>query len=113
MSISRKKALEEVLERTPRRVHRPDNKISAYYGENVFNLTMMKQYLTDEACDSIEDAMENHTSISRDIADQVASAMKEWAITRGATHYTHWFQPLTGATAEKHDSLSRQLPTEG
>lgn len=105
MSISRKKALEDVLERTPRIAPRPDNKISAYYGENVFNLTMMKQYLTDEACDSIEDAMENHTSISRDIADQVASAMKEWAITRGATHYTHWFQPLTGATAEKHDSF--------
>ena len=57
MSISRKKALEDVLERTPRVAPRPDNKISAYYGENVFNLTMMKQYLTDEACDSIEDAM--------------------------------------------------------
>ena len=66
---------------------------------------MMREYLTDEACDSIVDAMENHTSISRAIADQVASAMKEWAISRGATHYTHWFQPLTGATAEKHDSF--------
>ena len=105
MSISRQKALEDALERTPRTVERPDNKISNYYGENVFNLTMMREYLTDEACDSIVDAMENHTSISRAIADQVASAMKEWAISRGATHYTHWFQPLTGATAEKHDSF--------
>ena len=105
MSISRQKSLAAVLKRTPRVVERPDNKISNYYGENVFNLTMMREYLTDEACDSIVDAMENHTSISRDIADQVASAMKEWAISRGATHYTHWFQPLTGATAEKHDSF--------
>ena len=65
----------------------------------------MREYLTDEACDGIMDAMDNHTSISRSIADQVASALKEWAISRGATHYTHWFQPLTGATAEKHDSF--------
>ncbi len=105
MSISRKQALQDVLERTPRIVERPDNKISNYYGENVFNLSRMREYLTDEACDGIVDAMENHTPISRAIADQVASAMKEWAISRGATHYTHWFQPLTGATAEKHDSF--------
>ena len=105
MSISRQQALQDVLERTPRIIERPDNKISNYYGENVFNLTMMREYLTDEACDSIVDAMKNHTPISRAIADQVASAMKEWAISRGATHYTHWFQPLTGATAEKHDSF--------
>lgn len=105
MSISRQKALEDVLERTPRQRERPANKISQYYGENVFNLHKMREYLTDEACESIVDAMENHTSISRSIADQVASAMKEWAISIGATHYTHWFQPLTGATAEKHDSF--------
>ena len=105
MSISRKQALQDVLERTPRIVERPDNKISNYYGENVFNLSRMREYLTDEACDGIVDAMENHTPISRAIADQVASAMKEWAISPGATHYTHWFQPLTGATAEKHDSF--------
>lgn len=105
MSISRHQALQDVLDRTPRIQPRPNNKISAYYGENVFNLSMMRQYLTDEACESIMDAMENHTPISRSIADQVASAMKEWAISRGATHYTHWFQPLTGATAEKHDSF--------
>ena len=105
MSISRQKALEDVLERTPRHRERPSNKISQYYGENVFNLHTMREYLTDEACDGIMDAMDNHTSISRSIADQVASALKEWAISRGATHYTHWFQPLTGATAEKHDSF--------
>ena len=91
MSISRQKALEDVLERTPQHRERPSNKISQYYGENVFNLHTMREYLTDEACESIMDAMDNHTSISRSIADQVASALKEWAISRGATHYTHWF----------------------
>ncbi|MDG2209423.1 MAG: glutamine synthetase III, partial [Flavobacteriales bacterium] len=105
MSISRQKAMQDVLERTPRIRERPANKISQYYGENVFSLHTMREYLTDEACDGILNAMENHTPISRSIADQVASAMKEWAISRGATHYTHWFQPLTGATAEKHDSF--------
>ncbi|MDE0870637.1 MAG: glutamine synthetase III [Flavobacteriales bacterium] len=105
MSISRQKALQDVLERTPRIRERPANKISQYYGENVFSLHTMREYLTDEACDGILNAMENHTPISRSIADQVASAMKEWAMSRGATHYTHWFQPLTGATAEKHDSF--------
>lgn len=105
MSISRQHALQIALARTPKLRQRPSEKISLHYGENVFNLGVMREYLTDEAYDSIVDAMDNHTPIDRGIADQVASAMKEWAISRDATHYTHWFQPLTGATAEKHDSF--------
>lgn len=65
----------------------------------------MREHLSDEALKSVVDAMNNGTRIPRNIADQVASSMKEWASKLGATHYTHWFQPLTGATAEKHDSF--------
>ena len=105
MSLSRQQALHEVLDRVPNHQSRPANKISEYFGENVFNLHVMRSYLPDEAYDGILEAMEKGTPISRKVADQTASAMKEWAISRGATHYTHWFQPLTGSTAEKHDSF--------
>ncbi len=105
MSLNRQQALHEVLDRVPNHQPRPANKISEYFGENVFNLHVMRSYLPDEAYDGIVEAMEKGTPISRKVADQTASAMKEWAISRGATHYTHWFQPLTGSTAEKHDSF--------
>jgi glutamine synthetase len=105
MSLNRQQALHEVLDRVPNHQERPANKISEYFGENVFNLHVMRSYLPDEAYDGIVEAMEKGTPISRKVADQTASAMKEWAISRGATHYTHWFQPLTGSTAEKHDSF--------
>ena len=105
MSLNRQQALHEVLDRIPNHQERPANKISEYFGENVFNLHVMRSYLPDEAFDGIVEAMEKGTPISRKVADQTASAMKEWAISRGATHYTHWFQPLTGSTAEKHDSF--------
>ena len=105
MSLSRQQALHEVLDRVPNHQPRPANKISEYFGENVFNLHVMRSYLPDEAYEGIVEAMEKGTPISRKVADQTASAMKEWAISRGATHYTHWFQPLTGSTAEKHDSF--------
>ena len=94
MSLSRQQALHEVLDRVPNHQPRPANKISEYFGENVFNLHVMRSYLPDEAFDGIVEAMEKGTPISRKVADQTASAMKEWAISRGATHYTHWFQPL-------------------
>ena len=105
MSLNRQQALHEVLDRVPNHQPRPANKISEYFGENVFNLHVMRSYLPDEAYDGIVEAMEKGTPIRRKVADQTASAMKEWAISRGATHYTHWFQPLTGSTAEKHDSF--------
>ena len=105
MSLNRQQALHEVLDRVPNHVERPSNKISEYFGENVFNLHVMRSYLPDEAYEGILEAMEKGTPISRKVADQTATAMKEWAIGRGATHYTHWFQPLTGSTAEKHDSF--------
>ena len=78
---------------------------SDLYGTHVFNEEKMLQYLTRDALKSVKDAIFSGSKINRKIADQVAESMKAWAISMGATHYTHWFQPLTGATAEKHDAF--------
>ncbi|NJB72535.1 glutamine synthetase [Saonia flava] len=83
---------------------------SELFGTNVFNDDKMLQYLTKEAYDKVKDAIFSGSKIDRKIADQVAEAMKGWAISMGATHYTHWFQPLTGSTAEKHDAFFDLLP---
>ncbi len=83
---------------------------SELFGQNVFNEERMLQFLTKDALESVQNAIFSGSKIDRKIADQVAEAMKGWAITMGATHYTHWFQPLTGATAEKHDAFFDLLP---
>jgi glutamine synthetase len=75
------------------------------YGENVFSLKVMKHYLSARTFASLKATIQNGKSLDSNIADEVADAMKEWAISKGATHFTHWFQPLTGGTAEKHDSF--------
>ncbi|UJF30900.1 glutamine synthetase III [Kaistella sp. 97-N-M2] len=80
-------------------------KLSELFCQNVFSEETMRSYLTQEAFKSIQDAIKRGTKIQRDVADQIAVAMKDWALSKGATHYTHWFQPLTGSTAEKHDSF--------
>ncbi len=98
-------ALKETLGRGPVSFEKPTEKGSDYFGANVFNQKAMREYLTAEAYKNVMDAMVHGTKIGRDIADQVASSMKAWAMAKGATHYTHWFQPLTGTTAEKHDSF--------
>lgn len=105
MSTLRFEALKQTLNRKPVDVTLPSESISAYYGSFVFNQKAMREFLSKEAYNAVMDAIEHGNKISRDIADQIASAMKAWAKTKGATHYTHWFQPLTGATAEKHDSF--------
>jgi len=83
---------------------------SEIYGVNVFNEERMLQYLTKDAYDHVKTAIFTGAKIDRKIADQVAEAMKGWAISLGTTHYTHWFQPLTGSTAEKHDAFFDLLP---
>lgn len=108
MSEVRKKAYQDVLHRTPRKVENV-GRISETFGENVFHLDVMREYLPDEAYKSIKEAIAKGTRIDRRIADQVATAMKDWALTKGATHYTHWFQPLTGSTAEKHDAFFKPV----
>ena len=105
MAIIRFKALETAMAHTAINVELPSDKVSDFYGESVFGKTAMKSFLSEEAFKSVSDAMENGTRIDRKIADQVAASMKAWAMTKGATHYTHWFQPLTGTTAEKHDAF--------
>jgi glutamine synthetase len=81
------------------------NSITDIYGVNVFSLKNMRNYLSDKAYRSLMSTIREARSIDPGIADEVADAMKSWATSKGATHFTHWFQPLTGATAEKHDSF--------
>ncbi len=103
-------ALEELLRRQPVEVTPPSDKISDYFASEVFHINAMKSHLSKDAFQAIEESIESGSRIPRKIADQVASAMKAWAMSKGVTHYTHWFQPLTGATAEKHDAFFE--PTE-
>ncbi|WP_184549483.1 glutamine synthetase III [Mucilaginibacter sp. FT3.2] len=105
MSNIRFKALQDVLSRTIPEVKPPAAKISEYFGANVFDKKKMKEYLSTEAYQGIVNSIEKGEPIPRDLAEQIASAMKSWALGKGATHYTHWFQPLTGTTAEKHDAF--------
>ncbi len=76
-----------------------------FYGENVFSIKTMRSYLSEKAYESLTKTICSSATLDPSIADEVADAMKTWAMEKGATHYTHWFQPLTGATAEKHDSF--------
>jgi glutamine synthetase len=108
MSSIRKLALQEVYNRTPK-TPEYNGKLSELYGKNVFHKSVMREYLTEEAFESVMAAIDNGATIDRRVADQVASAMKDWALSKGATHYTHWFQPLTGSTAEKHDAFFHPL----
>ncbi len=103
-------ALSETLDRQVVQVDYPSEKISDFYGSMVFNHDVMREYLTKEAYKSLQSAIESGTKIDRRVADQVASSMKAWAMKHGATHYTHWFHPLTGTTAEKHDSFVSPTP---
>ena len=104
MATIRFHALKETFNRKPVKFKEKE-KHSENFGKNVFNYTAMRQYMTKEAFKSVQNAILHGTKIDRNIADQVASGMKDWALAKGATHYTHWFQPLTGATAEKHDAF--------
>ena len=78
---------------------------SEIFGQDVFTRSQMRRYLSRSVYDSVIEAIENGRRIDRSIADQVAEGMKVWAMERGATHYTHWFQPLNDSTAEKHDAF--------
>jgi len=104
MSNLRYYAVKETLNRIPIDI-KETQKRSELFGVNVFNQKAMLQSLTQEAYTSVTNAILKGSKIDRSIADQIASAMKDWALAKGVTHYTHWFQPLTGATAEKHDAF--------
>jgi glutamine synthetase len=104
MSSNRFKALGDLSDRKPI-FNSTERRVSQFFGENVFDLAKMRAYLTEEAYESVLNAMNNGVRIERSIADQIAAAMKDWSLSKGVTHYTHWFQPLTGSTAEKHDAF--------
>lgn len=99
------KALQEVLSREPMPVKRESSLTSDFFGVNVFDRPKMKKYLSREAFASVCNAIDNSVQVDRKMADQVAQGMKAWATENGATHYTHWFHPLTDGTAEKHDAF--------
>src|SRR3954452_20378094 len=80
-------------------------KITAIFGENVFTIKTAREYLSDEAYKSLVASIRGSKKIDRAVANQIANGIKAWAESKGVTHFTHWFQPLTGATAEKHDSF--------
>lgn len=98
-------ALEEVLRRDALQVDIPAAEVSGFFGRNVFDQAKMQKHLSREAYLAVRRATDESRPIDRSMADQVAAGMKDWAIERGATHYTHWFHPLTDATAEKHDAF--------
>src|SRR5690606_31755279 len=98
-------ALNALLERKIPEVTMPSAKLSDFFGVNVFDKRTMKEFLSKEAFESVNNSINLGTSIDREMAEQIASAMKAWAMSKGVTHYTHWFQPLTGTTAEKHDAF--------
>ena len=75
------------------------------FGMNVFNDAMMREHLPKKVYEELKNTIERGEMLNSEIADIIANALKDWAIERGATHYTHWFQPMTGITAEKHDSF--------
>ncbi len=105
MSTLRYKAVEQAISRPTLKVEAPSVKTSEYFAVNVFNKKKMQEYLSQEAFDSVMQAINKGTKVDRKVSNQISSGMKAWAIDRGATHYTHWFHPLTGATAEKHDAF--------
>ena len=104
MSTIRFQALREASSRKPVDFQESDRK-STIFGSNVFNDKAMRQYLTSDAFKGVQGAVQHGTKIDRKLADYIAMGMKEWALSKGVTHYTHWFQPLTGTTAEKHDAF--------
>lgn len=104
MSTFRFQALGKASSRKPVFFEETGRK-SEIFGSNVFNDKAMRQFLTPDAYKAVKSAIELGTKIDRKIADYVAMGMKEWALSKGVTHYTHWFQPLTGTTAEKHDAF--------
>lgn len=105
MSHLRFREVEVAFNREPVKVDLPQEVPSKFYGKCVFNRDTMRQYLPKQTFDALTDAIDHKKSLGREVADSVASSMKQWAIDNGVTHYTHWFHPLTDGTAEKHDSF--------
>jgi glutamine synthetase len=106
MSSSRFSAVQEMVQTNEVKIgHYEGKRITDIFNSNVFVGKVIREYLSDEAYKSLQNSIKNGVKIERKVADQIASGMRNWAESKGVTHYTHWFQPLTGTTAEKHDSF--------
>ena len=105
MSNIRFEALKNAWSHEPVEVKAPASRASVIFAQNVFTREKMKEYIASNVLEQLFNLMDNEKTLSRDIANSVAIGMKKWAMEQGATHYTHWFQPLTGGTAEKHDAF--------
>ncbi len=110
MSTLRFSALESACNHRPMEVASHNERPTAFFAKNVFTRERMKEYIADTILNQLFDAIDNDKPLSRDIANAVAMGMKKWATELGATHFTHWFQPLTGGTAEKHDAFIEKTP---
>lgn len=111
MSSYRFETIENVDQHTALKVnHYNGKKVTGFFASHVFTGAVLRQYLTDEAYKSLMNSIKTGEKINRNVADQVAAGMKSWAEEKGATHFSHWFQPLTGTTAEKHDSFFTLKP---
>ena len=104
-AAARTAAIQLIARKTPVASPMPAN-VPQIFGANVFGLEQMRARLSESAYKALRSCMEHGSELDHALADQVANAMKEWAVERGATHFTHWFQPMTGSTAEKHDSFA-------
>lgn len=105
MARQRFDALRLVEERKPVKITPPSDKVSDYYGENTFSMAVMQEQLSSDIYNKLQNAIHKSEQIDENVADAVATSLKAWALSKGVTHYTHWFQPLTGSTAEKHDAF--------
>ena len=113
MSGLRFRVVSEAFTKKALQVNPPTENISEYYGRYVFGRNEMAKFLSNECMQALIKAIDQGETLDRQIADEVAEGMKQWAMTHGATHYTHWFQPLTEGTAEKHDSFIEYATVPG
>lgn len=104
-SAARVAAIRSIANKSPHAIEARSTNVPELFGANVFGLEQMRTCLPESAYQALKLCMEQGQHLSPDLADLVANEMKQWAIKRGATHFTHWFQPMTGSTAEKHDSF--------
>lgn len=105
MESLRVKAINDLSTQTYQPEQDGSARITDFYGENVFNLKTARAFLSDEAYKSLSGSVKGGKRIDRTVANQIAAGLLQWAEGKGVTHYTHWFQPLTGSSAEKHDSF--------
>ncbi len=106
-STLRFKMVDAAINHSAIEVASPEGRPSDYFGAKVFSGATMRKYLDQKTFETLSDTMKNGTPLTREVADSIAAGMRQWALEHGADHYTHWFQPLTGGTAEKHDAFAQ------